>query len=111
MGYAIAWVDYVVAACALVGIYWRFFEGFLPQPWGVLLRVLLLAVLFTPWIIDGADAYMPAPACIAVLFGVLSHSPCDTFAALIPIVVVSLAGVGVLLIRTRKPRASAEPSA
>ena len=101
MGYAIAGVVYIVAALGLAGIYWRFFEGFLPPVPGALLRVLLLAVLFTPWMIAGADSYQPAPACIAVLFGVLSHSPYDAFRALVPILVVSILGVIVLLVRFR----------
>jgi hypothetical protein len=108
MGYAIAWVIYMAAALGLAGIYWYFFEGFLPRTPGVLLRVLLLSVLFTPWIVNGPDAYMPAPACVAVLFGVLSHSPYDAFRSLIPILVVSLTGVGIMLLRSRSAADKAE---
>ena len=104
MAYVIGWAVYLVAALGLVGIYWRFFEGFFQRELGALLRVLLIAILFTPWIVTGATSYVPAPACVAVLFAVLSHSSYDAFKALIPILAVSLVGILILLfVHREKP--------
>ena len=109
MTYALAWLLYVVAAVALVSIYWRYLEGFLPQVWGLILRVFLITVLFTPWVVQGANGNLPAPACIAVLFSLLAHAREDALRALAAIVGASLLVITVLLIRVRPDASPADP--
>jgi hypothetical protein len=101
MGYILSWVVYLIAAAGLVGLYCRFFEGYLPRVWGLILRVLMITVLFTPWVVEGANGYQPAPAFIAVLFSVLAHARDDALRALAPIVGVSLLVIGVMVFSVR----------
>ena len=110
MNYIVAWAVYLVAALGLLGLYWRYFEGFLPRVWGLILRVFMITILFTPWVVQGANGYQPAPAFIAVLFNVLAHSRDDALRALVPIAGLSLLIIGVLLFRFKPDEAAGNPS-
>lgn len=97
MAYWLSWVVYLAAAAGLVGFSYWYIENMLPRTWALLLRVLLIVVLLTPWFVNGSTGYQIAPAVIAVWFNILAHSGLEALKALLPILFVGTVSVGVLM--------------
>lgn len=82
-GYMMAWWAYLGAAAVVVAVIW-----WLSARWAVWLKAplrgLLIAVLFTPWLVtDSADTL--APAWIITSFDALIHTDGDAMRAGLPL--------------------------
>lgn len=99
MTYLIAWGIYLAASATLVAVYYRHIEGLFPAAWGLVVRVLLLTLLFTPWVVQGADHHVVVPAFIASLFNMLAHDRGNALKPLIPILLINAMVCAVLLRR------------
>lgn len=98
MAYGLAWVVYLVAALVLLFVVYRYVETWFRRDLALLLRGSLLAVLFAPWFVGSQEGTHLVPACIAVLFHLLSHDYVDALKACTPIVLSGLViTVGLLL--------------
>jgi peptidoglycan biosynthesis protein MviN/MurJ (putative lipid II flippase) len=111
MGYAIAWVIYLVMAVLLQIGFERYLTPYLlaQRQLRIFLRSLLAILLFTPGVVLNADGVFIVPACVGVMFNILAKSPYGLLQAALPLLLVSAVVYGILfaLERRRGPEAAA----
>lgn len=88
MGYVVAWAVYLATVAGLLWVYRETLSGYVPAQWRQVLGVLLAVLLLTPWPAD-TDSWLPAPAVLGVLFGVMEHSLTQVLKNLLPILLVT----------------------
>lgn len=91
MAYAIAWVLYVLMAVLFMVAYERYVTVFLQarRQLRIFLRVLLALLFFTPGVVVHDDMIYLVPACVGVMFNILSHKPLGVLQAALPLLVAS----------------------
>lgn len=91
MGYLIAWGLYLAMAALLMAGFERYLAGYVThRQWRVLLRCLLAIVLFTPGLVAAGEQVYVVPACVAVLFNLLAHSPMGVVKSALPLLLAGL---------------------
>lgn len=113
MAYAIAWGVYLLLAGLLQFGFERYLASFFTSDrLRIGLRALLAIVLFTPGILPSAAGLYVVPACIGVLFNLLSHSGIGLMKALLPLLLSTTVVFGVLFLRdSRGTTAAGQASA
>lgn len=100
MAYAIAWGLYLLLAGLLQFGFERYLASFFTSDrLRIGLRALLAIVLFTPGIVPSAAGLYVVPACIGVLFNLLSHSGIGLMKSLLPLLLSTTVVFGVLFLR------------
>ena len=109
MAYAIAWAIYLLMAALLQFGYERYVADLISmRRLRIGLRALLAIVLFTPGVVSSQEGLFVVPACIGVLFNVLSHGGAGLVKALLPLLLSTSLVFGVLfLLEFRREQADA----
>lgn len=106
MAYALAWIVYLLMAALIVAGFERYLAAYFSRQPRLFLRALLAVGLFTPGFVSAGTVYM-VPACVAILFNILSRSGLGLLKASLPMLLVSTVVFGVLLV-LEKRRQSAD---
>lgn len=91
-GYWLAVFIYIVCSITVLWL-WSRITRRVPKPYGGMLWIILLAVLFTPVVVDGAHPQL-APAIVGVVFAALSNDHLRLLSNIFPITLTI--GVGFL---------------
>lgn len=82
--YPLAWVVYLGSVLTLFGMTWYFTRSFRPVLLRKMLRVTVLALVFTPAVVN-ADTGALAPAWLAFLFTAANHGLADARPTWVPL--------------------------
>ncbi len=106
MGYAIAWVIYLIMAVLIQLGYERYLTPYLAaqRRLRIFLRSLLAIVLFTPGVVMSGEGMFVVPACVGVMFNILAQSPYGFLQAALPLLLAGAVVFGILFFATRRRR-------
>jgi hypothetical protein len=96
----LAWTAYLFAGAAFFALYWRLTRFKQQQLLSYCLRVVMLAIIITPWYVSDQSSLL-APALIIVLMDGITIGPEAAVRAFVPLflsIIISVVAVGIALL-------------